>query len=243
MARLLSAVARLLAVLALPLLFTGTAVRFLFTWPPLYEYALTRYQIADRTGIAPDDLQRASQALIAYFSNDDPTVNLMVTQRGVVRPLFSEREVLHLVDVKALVRLFVRLQELALVALVLLAGLALWRARGAALPAIGAVLGWGSALTLALLAGLVVLALVDFDQLFLQFHLLSFRENDFWLLDPRQHNLIALFPPPFWFDATLLLALVIGLQALIVAVVGWQVRRLAVVSPPRPAAPAERPLA
>ncbi len=48
--------------------------------------------------------------------------------------------------------------------------------------------------------------LLGFDQLFLQFHLLSFA-NDFWQLDPTRDYLIMLFPQGFWYDATLFCAL------------------------------------
>ena len=44
--------------------------------------------------------------------------------------------------------------------------------------------------------------LLGFDQLFLQFHLLSFT-NDFWQLDPTRDYLIMLFPGGVWYDATL----------------------------------------
>jgi integral membrane protein (TIGR01906 family) len=93
---------------------------------------------------------------------------------------------------------------------------------------------WGSGLTFALLIALGALSFADFEALFLQFHLISFQANDYWLLDPRIHNLIAMFPSPFWFEATLLLGLIIALQALIVLIVGWQVRRF--FGTPSPAA-------
>jgi integral membrane protein (TIGR01906 family) len=53
--------------------------------------------------------------------------------------------------------------------------------------------------------------LLGFDQLFLQFHLISFT-NEFWQLDPSKDYLIMLFPQGFWYDATLFctLATVIG---------------------------------
>jgi integral membrane protein (TIGR01906 family) len=48
-------------------------------------------------------------------------------------------------------------------------------------------------------------ALVDFGQLLLQFHLLSFA-NEFWQLDPTHDYLIMLFPEGFFYDATLICA-------------------------------------
>jgi len=65
--------------------------------------------------------------------------------------------------------------------------------------------------TAAVLVGLVAVgASLDFSQLFLQFHFLSF-SNDLWLLDPRRDRLIQLFPEGFFFDA----ALRIGVQTVL----------------------------
>jgi integral membrane protein (TIGR01906 family) len=225
MQRLALGVASLLLILALPVFFTGTAVRFLFAWQPLYEYGFDRYRVAATTGIDRSDLSRAAGALIAYFNDDEPRVNLTVSQNGARRELFTEREVLHLVDVKALVRGFARAQELALFVIVAVVAFAAWRERWKAARRSGAAMIWGSGLTFALLIALGALSFADFEALFLQFHLISFQANDYWLLDPRIHNLIAMFPAPVWFDATLLLALIIALQALITLIAGWQIRR------------------
>jgi len=48
--------------------------------------------------------------------------------------------------------------------------------------------------------------LLGFDQLFWQFHLISFA-NELWMLDPTKDYLIMLFPQGFWYDATLFCAL------------------------------------
>lgn len=61
---------------------------------------------------------------------------------------------------------------------------------------------WSGGLTLALIIGVGLFALVGFDTLFLKFHQLSFA-NDFWQLDSRTDFLVMLFPQDFWFDATM----------------------------------------
>ncbi|MCS6803029.1 MAG: TIGR01906 family membrane protein [Chloroflexota bacterium] len=225
MLRLATGAATFLVILAFPVVFTGTAVRLLFSWQPLYEYSFDRYRVAVATGIDRADLSRVAQALIAYFNNEEPTVNLSITQRGTTRDVFTEREVLHMVDVKALVRGVVRAQEIAFFVVIAFIAIAAWRERVGAARRVGTAMLWGSGLTFALLAALLALSLADFETLFLQFHVLSFQGNDYWLLDPRIHNLIAMFPPPFWFDATLLLGMSIALQAAIVLLAGWQLRR------------------
>ena len=48
--------------------------------------------------------------------------------------------------------------------------------------------------------------LLNFDQLFLQFHLFSFT-NELWQLDPTKDYLIMLFPQGFFYDAAIFCAL------------------------------------
>jgi integral membrane protein (TIGR01906 family) len=64
----------------------------------------------------------------------------------------------------------------------------------------------------------------DFDQFFLQFHLLSFA-NDFWMLDPTRDYLIMLFPQGFWYDAALFCAIATAVGAIILGGIGWWLRR------------------
>jgi len=65
-------------------------------------------------------------------------------------------------------------------------------------------------------------AMLNFDQFFLQFHLLSF-SNEFWQLDPGQDYLIMLFPRGFWYDATLICAAATATGAAILGGVGMYI--------------------
>lgn len=56
---------------------------------------------------------------------------------------------------------------------------------------------WGLGLLAAVLGGMLIWALADFDGLFVTFHRVAFR-NDGWLLDPRTDLLIRLMPIQFF---------------------------------------------
>jgi integral membrane protein (TIGR01906 family) len=90
------------------------------------------------------------------------------------------------------------------------------------------VLALGGGLTVALFVALGALALVDFSELFLQFHFVSFA-NDLWQLDPERDYLIRLFPQEFFQDAALRIAALTMLQALAITTAGlfgiWWTRR------------------
>ena len=61
----------------------------------------------------------------------------------------------------------------------------------------------GGLAVLALMVALGAGTLLNFDQLFIQFHLLGF-SNELWQLDPARNYLIRLFPRGFWYDVFLL---------------------------------------
>jgi integral membrane protein (TIGR01906 family) len=73
---------------------------------------------------------------------------------------------------------------------------------------------WGGGLTLGLMLILGIGALFGFNDLFWQFHIISF-SNDFWLLDPNTDYLVMLFPNGFWYDATIFITLLTATGAII----------------------------
>lgn len=85
---------------------------------------------------------------------------------------------------------------------------------------------WHMAMGGAVTLGLVVLvglgALAGFERLFLVFHEVSF-SNDLWQLNPRTDYLIAMFPEGFFFEATILIALLIIVQSTVLAAPRWVV--------------------
>jgi integral membrane protein (TIGR01906 family) len=84
-------------------------------------------------------------------------------------------------------------------------------------------LGWGlvtgSVLTLCIMVILGFGIIFDFDEMLLRFHLLSFT-NDFWLLDPSHDYLIMLVTGGFMYDATLIVAGVVALEAVVLGAGG-----------------------
>jgi integral membrane protein (TIGR01906 family) len=214
--------ARVLFAIAIPALIISTAVRILFSTQAVYTYAIDHYHAAAVTGIARDDLIAATEDIRAYFTdNQDYLRTLVHDQSGDVVPLFNTREVLHMHDVKQVVRFFYGLQTWSLlvvaaysVAVVLWAGeesLAMLARR-----ALRAVL---ATLVLLVLFG-VVAAAGGFDAAFVTFHQLVFH-NDYWRLDPTRDHLVQMFPEGFWLDATVLLCLLIAAEALLLGGGAW----------------------
>jgi len=87
----------------------------------------------------------------------------------------------------------------------------------------------GSATTIGLLLVLAAATLLSFDRLWTRFHLVAF-SNDLWMLDPARDRLIQLFPPEFWLDATLLLAGMTLLEAILIGTLGLLARSVSIGS-------------
>ncbi len=202
-----------------PVFLIAFNVRWVINFPPLYSYGFDRYDIARYTGIELDELTSAGKQIRDYFNNDADLIEIRIVVAGVrVMNLYNEREVLHMRDVKSLVRGVYRVSEISglFLGLVIAGGFWVWRREF--WPKLNRLLRWGGGVTLGLVALVGLGSLVGFDRLFLAFHLISF-SNDLWQLDPRRDYLIAMFPQGFFFDATMLIALAVILEAVALVVV------------------------
>ena len=206
-----------LFILCLPVLLLTASVSSAMNCRWLYQYGFDKYDISRVTGLAPAELEKAADGLISYFNADEEYINITVEKDGQPFTLFNEREVAHLKDVKGLFRLVYRILQGTLLYALIYIGLNIfwWRDKRMARCLFG-----GGILTLVLMVGLGIVLAFNFDQFFLQFHLLSFA-NDFWMLNPATDYLIMLFPQGFWFDATLCCALGTAAGAIILGGVGW----------------------
>jgi integral membrane protein (TIGR01906 family) len=191
----------------------GVAVNSLW----LYNYGFEKYGVSRTTGLDEVELENVAAGLISYFNSGEENIRLTAIKDGKPFELFNEREVIHLRDVKGLIRLDYRLLMGTLIYILSYTAIRLfWRKERRQL-ALGVV--YGSGLTLALVLVLGVGAFLDFDRFFLQFHLISFA-NDLWMLDPSRDYLIMLFPGGFWYDATIFCALATVGMALALGAVG-----------------------
>ena len=166
------------------------------------------------------ELEKAATGLISYFNSGEANINLTVIKDGESFELFNQREVIHLRDVKGLIRLDYWVLLGTLIYTLSYAGVSLFWRRGKYWRRLGWGMVSGSGITLALMLAIGLGILLNFDQLFWQFHLLSF-SNEFLQLDPTRDYLIMLFPGGFWYDAALFCALAtVGLAIILGGVAG-----------------------
>ena len=210
-------VTKWLFILCLPLLLLSASIGGVANSPALYRYGFDKYEVSRTTGLSDAELDGAARGLINYFNSSEEYINVTVVKDGQTFSLFNEQEAIHLKDVKGLFRLDYWVFLGTLLYSLAYAVFFLWLG-GRRRVALGLI--WGSGLTIGLMLLLGLSAMLNFDQLFLQFHLLSFT-NEFWQLDPSRDYLIMLFPGGFWYDATLFITSATGVGAVILGGLGY----------------------
>ena len=218
--KVLSIAAKWIFILCLPILLLTASIGWAVNSHWLYKYGFEKYNVSQTTGIAEVELEKAATGLISYFNSGGANISLTVIKDGKPFELFNQREVIHLRDVKGLIRLDYWVLLGTLIYTLSYAGVSLfWRRRRYWRQLARRIVG-GSGITLALMLAIGLGILLNFDQLFWQFHLLSF-SNEFWQLDPTKDYLIMLFPGGFWYDAAIFCALAtVGLAVILGGVAG-----------------------
>jgi len=166
-----------------------------------------------------DTEQRTALAKLGLRSIEPGSQGIVLLERATLpdgSTAFEERELTHMRDVRTLFGATLRVQLVALVAIVAL-GLLLWRTRlRAAVPA-GLLAGSLATLAIAVLA--VPVILLGFDGFFVRFHEIFF-SGDSWEFS-NADTLIRIYPEKFWVDVSRLTAAIAVAQAIVIAALSW----------------------
>jgi integral membrane protein (TIGR01906 family) len=216
--RALAIAAKGLFMLCLPMLLLTASLGWAANSLWLYKYGFEKYNVSQTTGLASSELDKTARGLISYFNSDEEYISLTVVKDGEPFELFNQREVFHLKDVKGLIQLDYGVLLGTLVYVLAYTGVCLfWRKRKYWRHLAWGLVGGGS-LTLALMLAMGLGTLFDFQELFWQFHVISF-SNEFWQLDPGDY-LLRLFRGGFFYDATIFCAGISAALAIILGGVG-----------------------
>ena len=197
--------------LCLPVLLLTASIAWAVNSQWLYTSGFERYNVSQATGLARSELERVATGLRNYFNSGEEYVNVYVNRNGQTFELFDEEEKIHFRDVKGLfwldywVLLGTGIYSLAY------AGVSLWWRRRRYWRQLAWGMVWGSSLTLSLMLVLGLATWLGFDQLFLQFHLISFT-NEFWSTEGYMR---LLFPRDFWYNVTILCGSISAVLAVI----------------------------
>lgn len=193
-----------------PLALIGLALRVLLT--PLYytvEYNMPYFPLDDY-GFTKEDRLKWAKPSVEYLVNGADISYLGYLKFDDGTPIYNERELSHMQDVKGVVQGSLRAWYIANVVLL---ALAVFAQRGGWTPMYlnglrrGGLWMIGLAVILSLIAGAGILLNPDiFWSFFSWFHSLFF-EGDTWLFY-YSDTLIRLFPIRFWQDAVIAMAVI-----------------------------------
>lgn len=206
--------------LCLPLCLVLTNVRFAASEPRVQTLGFRLYDVAATTGVSSIELDEAARDLSRYFRDDRQALDTRVHIGGEEVALFNPREVGHMRDVKTLMQGVFRIQELSFVYIAAYVCFVVLWSRERSLRRFARLLVVAGLMTLSILGLAAAAMLVGFEQLFVQFHLLSF-SNDLWQLNPATDRLIQMFPLVFWFQVSMVIGVVTMLEAALIAVGGF----------------------
>lgn len=156
---------------------------------PLMEH----YAPPEDTGLPAEEYKPVVEMITRYLKGGDAPFQHVFTLDGTNYAAFNQKEQQHMADVQGLFGLCRRVGWTALALSALLAA-ALF------LPRERRTLVWLRRTLLGVLAAVAIIALlavIDFDGLFILFHRVAFT-NDLWLLNPQTDLLIRLMPTKFF---------------------------------------------
>lgn len=203
---------QVLIMLCLPVVLILTNVRILMTSSfARWEYA--RPGFPDPTIVPIEARQPIVDTTLEYVkgAGDESLIADLAFDDG--RPVYNRREIRHLTDVRVLVRQTSILYIVSGLILLLGTGYLVWSGRG---QSAARALASGSALTIAIIGGIGVVAAFAFRFFFVRFHR-AFFAGETWLF-PSTDTLIQVFPERFWFDASLLIVVLTLVEAAAIGV-------------------------
>lgn len=179
-----------------PLLLMMTSIRILLNPFFLdYEYNLPNFP-ADEFGFSKADRLHWGKLSLDYLTNSAGPEFLADLKFEDGDPIYNERELSHMLDVKNLVQLMIKIM-LPMAGFLVLAWVLAWRLGW--IPQFWKSISQGGWLTLGLIGLVLIGTVINFDAIFTTFHRLFFTGNT-WLFY-FDDTLIRLFPEKLWSDA------------------------------------------
>ncbi len=206
-----------------------TNVRLAFNSIALYEFGFDRHNVTRTTGLTESQLSDVATEIRDYFNSDEELLDVTVVVNGATWPLFDEREIIHMRDVKELLQAVYRVQEGTFLYLFTFSTVGFLILGNEFAGMMRRLFFRGTVFVYVAMWVIGLGSLAGFNLLFRWFHEISFN-NDFWLLDPQTSFLVNLFPQGFWLESTLIIGMATlvesgGLVALIGLSGWWQRRR------------------
>lgn len=217
-------IVRWLVILAMPFFLGLGLIRAIIAWDyPAFEYP----RIApDQFGFSDEERLELAQGTLVYLQRPEPATEVIglleeLQLPGTDRPLYNEREIGHMIDVKNVADGMKRVAYAA--GAIVLVGLAVLLVPRATRHYGWRTLYFAGLATVIALAVIALAILIAWPIFFTQFHELLFPPET-WTF-AYSDSLIRLFPEQFWFDIGVLVSVGTLALGVIVALVGYVLSR------------------
>jgi integral membrane protein (TIGR01906 family) len=222
--KLLLTIIRWLVVLAMPFFLGLGTIRLVIAWDyPGFEY---RRILPDQFGFTPEERLSLAHGTLEYLRRPEPAEEVIFMLEelrlpGSDEPLYNEREISHMLDVKLVADAMKRIVWIT--GLIVVIGLTFLLLRPETRLFGWRTLMYGGLATVIALAALAVFILIAWNTFFVQFHQLLFPAGT-WTF-AYTDSLIRLFPEQFWFDIGVIVTVGTLLQGIAVTLVGYVLSR------------------
>lgn len=183
--------------------------------PQFYKKTYAKYNVTDAAQMEMSEILKLSDYLTDYLKGkNDSLKDYRAVVAGQQRLFYSERELLHMQDVKDLFLGAITIRRICIITVILLIIIMLLTKmnfiRTLARCIIGTFLG-----ILGILGFLACIIASDFNRAFTMFHHIFF-SNDLWLLDPDEDWVIRLLPEGFFMDMATVIGIVFSISLIVV---------------------------
>lgn len=188
----------------------------------MYQGFLDHGQTA-HLNLSPTKYDKCAEGIALYL---DGQVNEIAHPDDASLALFSENEMLHLSDVRNIVDTLKAVRWIGGGLCLCLIAAAWFMAQkkkdSRIMQDIWQGFAHASILLFTIAAALGIWALIDFESLFWNFHLVAF-SNDLWLMDPSTDLMVALMPESFfmWYGGEMLKAMLPIFGIMICVIISW----------------------
>lgn len=191
----------------------------------IYDRAYTKYNLYDTTELTRRDYVDLSRKILEYLNGQTDSLYNRAIIFGSEKYLFSQKELAHMKDVKALFSAGYRIRSFSFILLVILLVIILFASKGKK-QYMGKSLLFSSIALSLITAVFLFLINTNFYDHFTVFHQIFF-DNDLWLLNPETDLLINMFPLEFFSDMAMRIFLYFTAEVFVVASIGYFVYKTA----------------
>ena len=155
-----------------------------------------KYGVAGDLHMSQEDLTKATYAMVEYVEGKIPKAQVMVVVDGQKTGFFTEKELVHLEDVRNLIHGFKVFRNICIIIFAVGAILFLYKKKIREL-CVGFWISWGILLLAAFAVG--AFAFIDIDLVINGFHEIFF-DNDLWILSFSKHRSLWMFQDEMYVD-------------------------------------------